>query len=88
MAVTRAPRLVAVGIGVTRAESLGAAQQAVDAVRSTSPEVPIVLGGQAAISPAAAELVGVSAWAPGGREAVELIEAFARARRPSRAERA
>jgi MerR family transcriptional regulator, light-induced transcriptional regulator len=80
MAATRAPRLVAVGIGVSRAESLDAAQQAVDAVRATDPEVPILLGGQAAISPAAAKLVGVTAWASGGREAVELIEAFARAR--------
>jgi excisionase family DNA binding protein len=80
----RAPRLVAIGIGVTGREQLPAAQEAIDAIRAVAPVVPILIGGQAAISTAGAVLTGVSAWAPDGPAAVEQIEEFSRRRRPTR----
>jgi excisionase family DNA binding protein len=78
LAATRASRLVAIGIGVTGSEHLPAAQAAIDAVRHTDPDVPIVIGGQAAITTASAGLTGVTAWAATGPDAVTLIESLAR----------
>jgi excisionase family DNA binding protein len=77
MAAQRAPRLVAVGIGVTSTDWLSSAQQAVDSVRAVEPHVPIVLGGQAAITAAGSQLRGVTAWAPDGPAAVRVIEELA-----------
>jgi excisionase family DNA binding protein len=87
MAAQRAPRLVAVGIGVTSAEWLPFAQQAVDSVRAVEPDVPIVLGGQAAITAAGSELRGVTAWAPDGPAAVKVIEELTRVKARARAAR-
>lgn len=81
LASERAARLVAVGIGVSSAEWFPAVQRTVDAVRAARPEVPVVIGGQAAITAAGAEVRGVTAWAVDGPSAVALIEGFAGPRR-------
>ena len=83
LAALRAPRLVAVGIGVTTVDRLDAATAVVAAVRAAAPDVPIILGGQAIRSPEIASLVGVTEWAPDGASVVEAIEVLAR--RPARA---
>src|SRR5579875_888809 len=77
VASQRAVRLVAVGVGVSSPDRFPAVQRTVDAIRSARPGVPIVIGGQAAITPAGAELRGVTAWAVDGPSAVALIERFA-----------
>jgi excisionase family DNA binding protein len=77
LASQRAPRLVALGIGVTAAEHLPAAQATIDAVRAVDDAVPIIIGGQAAITAGGSGLAGVTAWAGGGPEAVTLIESLA-----------
>lgn len=80
VASQRAVRLVAVGVGVSSPDRFPAVQRTVDAIRSARPGVPIVIGGQAAITPAGAELRGVTAWAVDGPSAVALIERFAGSR--------
>lgn len=52
--------------------TLPAAQAAIDAIRRTEPDVAILIGGQAAITPAAAALTGATAWAV-DPQAVDLI---------------
>lgn len=79
-AAAGAYRLVAVGIGVTRATNLGAVSATVQAVHGVDAKVPVVVGGQAADAGLAA-LVGADAWASDGRRAVEVISDLARARR-------
>lgn len=81
LAVKRAPRLIAVGIGVSTGDWLASAQRVVDAIRAVDADVPIVLGGQAAITAAGSELHGVTAWAPDGPSAVAVIEGFAKVSR-------
>jgi excisionase family DNA binding protein len=76
-AALRAPRLVAVGIGITRGASVPAAQQAVDAVRSLAPDVPVVLGGQGAWDPAATAMTGVSAFALDGSGVASVVATIA-----------
>jgi MerR family transcriptional regulator, light-induced transcriptional regulator len=80
----RAPRLIAIGIGVTASERLFAAQDTIDAIRRVDPVVPIIIGGQAAFTTASAGLTGVTAWAANGPEAVNLIESLAHPRRSRR----
>jgi excisionase family DNA binding protein len=72
-ASARTPRLVAVGVGITCAERVPAAQAAVDAVRAIAEAVPIVLGGSAAWDPLAASMRGVDAWALDGREVAAVV---------------
>ncbi len=79
LAAQRASRLVAIGIGITGAESLPAAQAAIDVVRQVDPDVPIVVGGQAAITVCGARLTGVTAWATNGPQAVTIIDSLAKA---------
>jgi excisionase family DNA binding protein len=74
-------RLVAVGVGVTTATSLDSITTTVAAVHDVDPEIPVVLGGQAA-SPDATARTGVTAWASDGAHAIEIFTDLARARRP------
>lgn len=83
--VVRTPRLVCVGVGVSRPELLGAAQQVIDAVRAVDAHVPIVLGGLVVTEFPQVVLRGVTACANDGRHAVALVEAFAPARTIHRA---
>lgn len=80
-ATQRTPRLVAVGIGITVSGSIGPAQDAINAVRDIDAEVPVIVGGQAAFTPAGSELMGVNAWVADGRAAAATIEALASSRR-------
>jgi MerR family transcriptional regulator, light-induced transcriptional regulator len=76
-ATARAPRLVAVGIGVTGAERWDAVRATISALRDHDHDVPILIGGQAVLNAEIADLAGATAWAADGREAVRLIEAIA-----------
>ena len=80
-AARSAHRLVAVGIGVTTATNLDVVTETVDAVHAVDPEIPVVLGGQAAAEPDAAN-TGVTAWVLDGTQAVEIFTELARSRPP------
>jgi excisionase family DNA binding protein len=80
VSAARTPRLICVGIGVTRPELLGSAQQVVDAVRAVDGEVPIVIGGLGVSDADNVALRGVTAVAGDGREAMAIVEAFASSR--------
>lgn len=80
-AATNAYRLVAVGIGVTRATNLGAVRDTVTALRAVDPAIPVVLGGQAATDPSTLERTGADAAAGSGRQALELFNELVRTRR-------
>jgi MerR family transcriptional regulator, light-induced transcriptional regulator len=83
-ATTRAPRLVAVGIGVTSVERWDAVRATINALRQHNHDVPILIGGQAVLNAEIADLAGATAWAADGREAVKLIETIASTpRRPT-----
>jgi excisionase family DNA binding protein len=75
-ATARAPRLVAVGIGVASIERWDAVRATINALRQHDHEVPILIGGQAVLNAEIADLAGATAWAVDGREAVRLIEAI------------
>ena len=79
-AAAGASRLVAVGIGVTTASSFAAVKATVQAVHGIDPDVPVIVGGQAA-NPATARITGADAWAGDGRRAVEVVSDFAQSRR-------
>jgi MerR family transcriptional regulator, light-induced transcriptional regulator len=74
-------RLVAVGVGVSKATDLDLVRAIVDSVHEIDPRIPIVLGGQGATDPATAATTGADAWAADGREAVTVITELARTRR-------
>jgi excisionase family DNA binding protein len=74
-------RLVAVGIGVTTATNLDIVTTTVAAVHAVDPEIPVVLGGQAAASSGATARTGVAAWASDGVQAIGIFTDLARARR-------
>jgi excisionase family DNA binding protein len=76
----RTPRLICVGVGITRPELLDSAQSVVDAVREIDATVPIVVGGLAIKELGSAGLRGVTAVADSGRDAIEIIESFAATR--------
>ncbi|MEO6988542.1 MAG: cobalamin-dependent protein [Aquihabitans sp.] len=80
-AAQHAPDLVAVGIGVTTVANIDAVRDTIEAVRELSPDVPILLGGQAVLSPEIAALNGATHWAANGAEAVGVIADLAVARR-------
>ena len=71
---------MAVGIGVTTAGTFAAVKATVQAVHGVDPEVPVIIGGQAA-NPATARVTGADAWAGDGRQAVEVVSDLAQARR-------
>ncbi len=71
----RVDRLVAVGVGVTRVESLGDAVDTVAAVRAALPSVPVLLGGQAVHDGEVARRAGATGWARDGRDLVGAVEA-------------
>ncbi|HEY5302668.1 MAG TPA: helix-turn-helix domain-containing protein [Acidimicrobiales bacterium] len=75
-----APRLVAVGIGVTMATSLNVLSATVAAVKGIEAEIPVVLGGQGA-GDAQVLATGATAWAGDGRSAVVLFEELSATRR-------
>lgn len=75
-ATKSARRLVAVGIGVTGIEHLDAASAVIGAVRTVDDSVPIVVGGRAVLNPEVAGVLDADGWAPDGRRAVEVIDAF------------
>lgn len=81
-AAASAYRLVAVGVGVTRATNLDAVRLTVGALRRVDPAIPIVLGGQAATDPSVIMSTGADAAAGDGRQAIALFGELARARRP------
>ncbi len=83
-AAERAPRLVAVGIGITVSGSIGPAQDAVTAIRVVDPVVPIIVGGQAAFTAASSGLRGVTTWVDDGPAAVRAVEDLAVGRRLER----
>jgi excisionase family DNA binding protein len=74
-------RLIAVGIGVTMTTNIDAVRETINAVHEFDPEIPVVLGGQAAYGPDVAETIGASAWAADGAQAIELFSSLARSRR-------
>jgi methanogenic corrinoid protein MtbC1 len=76
----RTPRLICVGVGITRPELVDSAQGVVDAVREIDADVPIVIGGLAMKELGRSTLRGVTAVADSGRDAVEIIESFASTR--------
>jgi excisionase family DNA binding protein len=80
-AAERAPRLVAVGIGITVSGSIASAQETVTAIRAVDPVVPIIIGGQAALSAASSGLRGVTTWVDDGPAAVRALEDLAAGRR-------
>jgi excisionase family DNA binding protein len=80
-AARSAHRLVAVGIGVTTATNLDVVTETIDAVHAVDPDIPVVLGGQAAADPDAVD-TGVTAWVLDGAQAVEIFTELARSRRP------
>jgi methanogenic corrinoid protein MtbC1 len=84
-AVTRTPRLVCVGIGVTRPEFLGSAQSIIDAIREVDSHIPVILGGLVTVEFERVMLRGVTATAKDGSEAVALIEALSPQRKMRRA---
>lgn len=77
LAARRATALVAVGIGVTGVEHLGAARATIARVRAEAPGVPLLVGGQAVRNPEVAGLVGVAEWAADGHDVVAAIERLA-----------
>ncbi len=79
-AAAGAYRLIAVGVGVTRASHLDALSRTVHAVHDVDAGIPVILGGQAA-NLAMATVTGANACAYDGRRAVEIISDFAQARR-------
>lgn len=74
------PRLICVGIGVTRLENIDSAQEVVSAIRNVDDEVPIVIGGLVVTEAENIHLEGVTAIANDGLQAVEIIESFATSR--------
>lgn len=77
-AAERADRLVAIGISSTLRGNEAAVSEVIGALGDAGVEAPVVLGGGAWPDAASAQGVGAHAWAPGGREAVELFESLAR----------
>jgi excisionase family DNA binding protein len=80
-AVTRTPRLVCVGIGVTQPGHLRAVQDVIDEVREVDRGIPIIVGGLAVSEFEKVILRGVAAVADDGRAAVAIIESLASAGR-------
>jgi excisionase family DNA binding protein len=81
-AARNAYRLVAVGVGVTTATNLDIITATVAAVHDVDPDIPVVLGGQAAASSDATARTGVTACASDGAQAIEIFTDLARVRRP------
>ncbi len=79
-AAAGAYRLIAVGVGVTRASHLDALTRTVHAVHDVDAAIPVILGGQAA-NLVMATVTGANAWACDGRRAVEIISDLAQVRR-------
>jgi hypothetical protein len=79
--VTRTPRLVCVGIGVTQPGHLRAVQDVIDEVREVDRGIPIIVGGLAVSEFEKVILRGVAAVADDGRAAVAIIESLASAGR-------
>ncbi len=79
-AAAGAYRLIAVGVGVTRASDLDALSRTVHAVHDVDAAIPVIVGGQAA-NLAMATRTGANAWACDGRRAVEIIGDLALDRR-------
>ena len=73
-------RLRAVGLSASTDASAGRSARAVAALRERLPGVPIVLGGPAVRSEAAARSLGADGWAADGTGAVELVNRLACAR--------
>jgi MerR family transcriptional regulator, light-induced transcriptional regulator len=80
-AAAEASRLVAVGIGVSRATNFDAVRRTVEAVRAFDAGVPVIIGGQAAADLAATGIARADAWAVDGRRAAAIINELARSRR-------
>ena len=72
-AAAHAPRLVAVGIGVTTAANIDSVRATIAAVRTVAADTPVLLGGQAVLNPDVAALIGATHWAADGAEALEII---------------
>ena len=76
-ATERVTRLLAVGIGVSRAERADDVRSTVRALRAVDPDVPVIVGGVAAAELEALAIEGVTAYARDGAEALRVLEAAA-----------
>jgi excisionase family DNA binding protein len=68
--------LAAVGVSVTTSDCLPAAAEAIAAVRAVAADVPILAGGHAVRDERHASALGADGWAPDGRAAVCVLDAF------------
>jgi MerR family transcriptional regulator, light-induced transcriptional regulator len=73
-AACRTQRLVAVALGVTTADSLSAARQAVRFVREAVGDVPVLVGGGAVADEGIARRIGADASGRDGAALVELLD--------------
>jgi methanogenic corrinoid protein MtbC1 len=87
-AAAQAPRLVAVGIGVSLAARIDAVRATVEAVHAAAPDTPVLLGGQGVLNPDVARLAGATHWAADGAEAIRLLAELRPARPAARNRRA
>ncbi len=78
LAAGTTPDVVAVGLSVTHPEHLPACAEAVAAVRSASPELLVLVGGQAIHGDDDAAAVGAHAWASSAKDVVRLIQEHTR----------
>lgn len=81
-AACQASRLVAVGLGITGIDHLDAARATITAIRDAAPGTPILVGGQAVLTPEVAAVLDADAWAPDGRTAVVVLAALSKCARP------
>lgn len=84
-AVDHGDDVLAVGLGIHTAERLDAAVAVIDALATTHPALPIVLGGQGVRNDEVAGLAGATTWAADADEVVTTIDRLAAQRRRTRA---
>lgn len=79
------PDVVAVGISITAITSLGAAKEAITALRASAPDVMVVVGGRAVSSAEVGEQLGAHHVALDAKAFVELLELARAEAEPPRA---
>ena len=73
-------RLVAVGVSVINPDCLDAAAETIRVLRDALAATPILIGGSAVTSVDEATALGADGWAPDGRVALTMLDAFAAGR--------
>ena len=73
-------RLVAVGVSVIDPDCLDAAAETIRVLRNSLAAIPILIGGSAVASVEEATALGADGWAPDGRVALTMLDAFAAGR--------